>query len=381
MNVFKLPTSVCFGKHALNKLSEYKDVDAVIITDRFMVKTGAVDMIVSKLSNCRNISVFDDVSPNPPIELVVKGLEFFTRHRADIIIALGGGSSIDAAKAILLMAKRTGKVGDATLIAIPTTSGTGSEVTQFSVITDLQAGVKYPLVNEELQPDIAILDPKLVRTAPPNVTADTGFDVITHALEAYISTDANDFSDALAEKALDLAFEYLPQAYKNGEDLEARDKMHKASCLAGMSFNIVSLGVNHGIAHALSAKFHIPHGRANALLLPHVMMYNANLPDQYVSESQYTLTAIKLEKVARIIGINTANIKHGVTTLCNHISALALACNIPSTLGEAGVTMEDYLDNKESIISSSLEDACTATNPIKMTREGVEEILSNIAKF
>lgn len=381
MNVFKLPTSVYFDKNALDKLCEYKGLNAVIITDRFMVKTGAADMIASKLSKCTSVSIFDDVSPNPPIELIVQGVDFLSVNKADIIVALGGGSSIDAAKAILLMAKRTGVIKNASLIAIPTTSGTGSEVTQFSVISDLQAGVKYPLVNEELQPDIAILDPNLVLTAPPNITADTGFDVITHALEAYISTDANDFSDALAEKAIDLAFDYLPLAYANGEDLIARDKMHKASCLAGMAFNIVSLGVNHGIAHALSAKFYIPHGRANAILLPHVMLYNSNLPSQYVAEEEYSITAIKLEKVARIIGIRSSNVKHAVTTLCSRITSLAQMCEIPTTLGEAGVTREEYLANKESIISSALDDACTATNPRAMTRESIEEILSNIAKF
>ncbi|MBE6623523.1 MAG: iron-containing alcohol dehydrogenase [Ruminococcaceae bacterium] len=381
MNTFRLPTNVCFDANALDKLKEYKNLNAVIFTDPFMVKSGVADRIAEKLSEC-NVSIFGEVRPDPPIELVAQGLEFLLKANADIVVALGGGSSIDAAKAVLIMAKRSGKKQNIKLIAIPTTSGTGSEVTQFSVITDKQAGVKYPLVHEDLQPDVAILDAELVRTAPPSITADTGFDVITHALEAYISTAANDFSDALAEKALELAFEYLPRAYKDGNDLEARDKMHKASCLAGMSFNIVSLGVNHGIAHALGAKFHIPHGRANAMLLPHVMRFNADLPKDFSSDSgSFSTAAKKLAKIANRLGIRSANIKFAVNGLCDKILAMEKTCGIPATLSDAKVSKEDYLAQKEAIINSALNDACTVTNPRKMTALGVEEILSFIAKY
>lgn len=381
MNTFRLPTNVCFDANALDKLKEYKNLNAVIFTDPFMVKSGVADRIAEKLSEC-NVSIFGEVRPDPPIELVAQGLEFLLNANADIVVALGGGSSIDAAKAVLIMAKRSGKKQNIKLIAIPTTSGTGSEVTQFSVITDKQAGVKYPLVHEDLQPDVAILDAELVRTAPPSITADTGFDVITHALEAYISTAANDFSDALAEKALELAFEYLPRAYKDGNDLEARDKMHKASCLAGMSFNIVSLGVNHGIAHALGAKFHIPHGRANAMLLPHVMRFNADLPKDFSSDSgSFSTAAKKLAKIANRLGIRSSNVKFAVNGLCDKILAMEKTCGIPATLSDAKVSKEDYLAQKEAIIKSALNDACTATNPRKMTYGGVEEILSSIAKY
>lgn len=381
MNTFRLPTNVCFDANALDKLKEYKNLNAVIFTDPFMVKSGVADRIAEKLSEC-NVSIFGEVRPDPPIELVAQGLEFLLNANADIVVALGGGSSIDAAKAVLIMAKRSGKKQNIKLITIPTTSGTGSEVTQFSVITDKQAGVKYPLVHEDLQPDVAILDAELVRTAPPSITADTGFDVITHALEAYISTAANDFSDALAEKALELAFEYLPRAYKDGNDLEARDKMHKASCLAGMSFNIVSLGVNHGIAHALGAKFHIPHGRANAMLLPHVMRFNADLPKDFSSDSgSFSTAAKKLAKIANRLGIRSSNVKFAVNGLCDKILAMEKTCGIPATLSDAKVSKEDYLAQKEAIIKSALNDACTATNPRKMTYGGVEEILSSIAKY
>lgn len=380
MNTFKLPTNVCFDENALDVLSQYKGVNAVVFTDPFMVKSGVAETIAAKLSACASVSIFGDVRPDPPIELIAQGLDFLVKADADVVVALGGGSSIDAAKAVILMAKRSGKKQDIKLVAIPTTSGTGSEVTQFAVITDKEAGVKYPLVHEDLQPDVAILDPALVASAPPSITADTGFDAITHALEAYISTAANEFSDALAEKALELAFEYLPHAVKNGNDLVARDKMHKASCLAGMSFNIVSLGVNHGIAHALGAKFHIPHGRANAILLPHVMRYNAELGDSF-SKSDYGTAANKLATIAARLGIRSANVRVAVNALCDKIADMERECKIPATLKEAGVEKEAYEAQKEAIIQSALNDACTATNPRVMTHEGVEAILNCIAKY
>lgn len=382
MNTFRLPTTVCFNDDALDILKEYKNLNAVIFTDTFMVENGVAQMIAQKLSACKSVNIFGDVVPDPPIDLIVEGLKFIQKYSADVIVAVGGGSSIDAAKAVSFMAKTTSGAKHIKLVAIPTTSGTGSEVTRFSVITDDKAGVKYPLIHDEIQPDVAILSPELVKTAPRTITADTGFDVLTHALEAYISTSANEFSDALAEKALELAFKYLPLAYAYGNNHEARDKMHKASCLAGMSFNMVSLGVNHSIAHALGAKFHIPHGRANAMLLPHVMLYNADLPHAFGStDDAYTTTANKLAKIALHIGIKTVKVKYAVRDLCDTIYSIGRTCGIPATLGEANVTEEEYLAQKEAIITSALNDACTLTNPRTVTRESIEEILSSIAKF
>lgn len=375
MQKFKISTEVYFGEASLAELGEIEAQNAVIFTDAFLCKSGTADKIAGYMKKCKNIKIYSDIKPDPPVELIADALDFLLKADADIIVALGGGSSIDAAKSTVLIArKQTGKT--LPLIAVPTTSGTGSEVTSFAVITDKQAGVKYPLVSDSLLPEKAILSAELVVSVPPQITADTGFDVLTHALEAYISTQANDFSDAMAEKALELAFEYLPKAYKNGSDELAREKMHTASCLAGMAFNSVSLGVNHGIAHSLGAHFHIPHGRANGMLLPYVMWYNAGL-DKTVDER----TAARLAKIARLIGLPAFNAKTGAQNLVNKLKQMQKDLGLPLTLKAAGVDKASYEAVKEHIVQSALNDACTVTNPRKLLPHDIEAILSNIAKF
>ncbi len=375
MQKFKISTEVCFGEGSLEALGEINAKNAVIVTDAFMAKSGTADKIAKYMRGCENITVFSEIKPDPPVELIAKALEFLLDADADVVVALGGGSSIDAAKSTVLIArKQMGK--EIPLIAVPTTSGTGSEVTSFAVITDTQAGVKYPLVSDSLLPAQAILAGELVMSVPKAITADTGFDVLTHALEAYISTAAHDYSDALAEKALELAFEYLPKAYHNGEDVLAREKMHTASCLAGMSFNAVSLGVNHGIAHSLGAHFHIPHGRANAMLLPHVMWYNAGL-DGVANERVVT----RLAKIAKLIGLPAYNAKAGAMNLVNKLKTMQRELGIPLTLKDAGVVKSDYEAVKGHIVQSALNDACTVTNPRKLAEKDIFKILENIDKF
>ena len=378
MNTFEIKTKVVFGENALSSLSELSYENAVIFTDSFMAKSGNADMIGNLLTGCRNISFFSETVPDPPIELIVKALEFLLEKNTDVVVALGGGSSIDAAKSTILMyGKKTGK--RIPLIAVPTTSGTGSEVTKFAVITDREAGVKYPLVSDKLLPDMAVLSSELVKSVPPSITADTGFDVITHALEAYISTGANDFTDAFAEKALELAFEYLPRACKDGNDVEAREKMHTASCLAGMAFNDASLGVNHGIAHALGAMFHIPHGRANAMMLYHVMKYNAELDNGTFGEC--SVACRKMAKIARFVGLPAFSEKQEAQNLVNEIRKMSKQLGIPQTLADAGVSKADYEKGRAHIIKSAVNDACTATNPRKIDAASVESILKGIEIF
>lgn len=380
MQTFYVKPKVCSGDGAMDILSNFHGKNAVIFTDAFMVKSGVAARVAAKLSNCADVRIFDEIKPDPPIELVASGLQFLLDANADLVVALGGGSSIDAAKATILMAKRSGAKDGISLIAIPTTSGTGSEVTSFAVITDREKGVKYPLVDEALLPDYAIMDPALVVSAPPRITADTGFDVITHALEAYVSTGANDYSDALAEKALELAFQYLPKAYADGQDLEAREKMHTASCLAGMAFNAVSLGVNHGIAHQLGARFHIPHGRANAMLLPHVVRFNANL-DANFGAKQETTASLRYAHIARRIGLSGDDTNALVLAFIRHMFYMLKMTETPASLKEAGVTMEAYEAVKAAMIDAALKDACTATNPRPLDEDDVASILAGLAKW
>lgn len=375
MNRFKIRTEVRFNQNALDTLYDFNGASAVIITDKFMISSGIIDKITDKMTAYKKVAIFDEVTPDPTTELIAKGLKFITENGGEIVIALGGGSAIDAAKAIVLMAERSG-MGDLKLIAIPTTSGTGSEVTKFAVVTDTAEGRKFPLVDEDLIPDLAILDPELVITAPPSVTADTGMDVITHAFEALVSVHNNDASDALAEKALLLAFRYLPFAFKHGDDVMAREKMHSASCLAGMAFNEVGLGINHGIAHALGAKFHIPHGRANALLLPHVIRYNAHLRACF--GNQPTDAAERYADIARKLGLPHDNVRIAVESLIEEIRHMMRRMDMPATLWDAGVTPEQFAEEKESIIASAMADACTASNPREVDVAGVERILGHI---
>ena len=372
MQTFKISTEVCFGGDALEALGRIYADNAVIFTDGFMARSGTADRVASYMKNCKKIHVFSEIKPDPPVEMVAQALGFLLDAKADVVVALGGGSSIDAAKSTVMIARNeTGK--EIPLIAVPTTSGTGSEVTSFAVITDREKGVKYPLVSDSLLPEVAVLSAELVKSVPPAITADTGFDVITHALEAYISTSANDFSDAMAEKALELAFAYLPRAYKNGDDVVAREKMHTASCLAGMAFNAVSLGVNHGIAHTLGANFHIPHGRANAMVLGEVMAFNSGIED-----GKTGLATEKLANIARRIGLDVFSAKGGAAALVRKIRQMQRELGIPATLTACGVTEEAYKKALPHMIESAKNDACTATNPRPVTDADVKRIIERI---
>lgn len=372
---FEIKTKIKFGKGSLESLSEIKNKKILIITDPFMIKSKMIDKILEHIKES-SYEIFSDIVPDPPIETIVSGVEVCDRVRPEVIIALGGGSAIDAAKAIMDFSKKILKTQEIEFIAIPTTSGTGSEVTSFSVITDNQKGAKYPLVSDELLPDIAILDPELVKTVPNFITADTGIDVLTHAIEAYVSTNANDFSDALAEKAIKLVCKYLIKAYKDGEDLEAREKMHNASCLAGLAFNNVSLGVNHSIAHVLGGKFHVPHGRTNSILLPHVIEYNADIVGY--NNTNYSLAAKKYADIASFLGLNSSNIRVGVKSLINEIKKMQKEMDMPTKLSECKVNINEITDLEKEIAALAIKDACTKTNPKQPTEKDIINILNKI---
>ena len=375
MNTFELKTKVVFGQEALKYLQTLSQKKIFIVTDPFMVKSGMIDSITRYLSEGA-YQVFSDIVPDPPMELVVKGVEEVVAYKPDVIVALGGGSAIDAAKAIMNFSREIGKFEKMHFIAIPTTSGTGSEVTSFAVITDTQKGVKYPLVSDALLPDIAILEPMLVKTVPPGIVADTGMDVLTHALEAYVSIKATDFSDAFAEKAISLVFQYLIRSYESSEDMEAKEKMHNASCLAGMAFNLASLGLSHAIAHNIGGKLHIPHGRTNAILLPHVIEFNSNITS--FTPKDYTDAAMAYAKIARLIGVPGSTTRLSVKNLINEITKLMQRLKMPTKLTQCKVSTEDVLKTKKEIAEGALKDSCITTNPRSATISDVLEIIHKV---
>lgn len=372
---FEIKTKISFGIGALESLKDITNKKIFIITDPFMIESKTIDKILINLEG-NDCNIFSEIVPDPPIEIVVKGMEKIKDYSPDIIIALGGGSAIDAAKAIMDFSKQIFKINEIEFIAIPTTSGTGSEVTSFSVITDAQKGTKYPLVSADLIPNKAILDPELVKTVPNFITADTGMDVLTHAIEAYVSTDSNDFSDALAEKAIKLVHEYLIDAYKDGSNLEAREKMHNASCMAGLAFNQASLGLNHGIAHIVGAKFHIPHGRTNSILLPYVIEYNANISGY--NNASYSDTAKKYAQIAKMLGLESSNVRLGVKNLVNEIKKMQKSMNMPMKLTDCKVNKVDVENLLPEIAQLALKDGCTKTNPRIPNDSGIIDILKQI---
>ncbi|CAM2751124.1 1-propanol dehydrogenase PduQ [Hathewaya histolytica] len=385
MDNFTVKPQIYFGAGSLEYLSTLKFKKAFVVTDPFMVKSGTINKVTSMLEKGGiPYEVFSDIVPDPPIELVAQGIKAMDKCNPDVMITLGGGSAIDASKAIRkfrTMVKKglepNSEVIDTAFIAIPTTSGTGSEVTSFSVITDRVANVKYPLVDESMLPDAAILDADLVKSVPAGITADTGIDVLTHAIEAYVSTKATDYTDALAEKAIKTVFEYLPKAYKEGSDEEARQKMHNASCIAGLAFTNASLGVNHSMAHILGGKFHIPHGKANAILLPYVIEYNAQLKATYTKE--YTKAAERYAEIARFLGLTTSqNVKDGVKALIAGVKNLTKHLRIPCNIKEAGIDQKEFNSLVKEMSEVALKDGCTPTNPRVPTAQELEDLFIKV---
>ncbi len=359
MNQFAIGPQVRFGVNALEGVADMPARQALLITDKSMVKFGMADRIISAWHQ-RNVAwqMFDDVLPDPDVAQLVRGMKVMDSHWPELLVALGGGSVIDAAKAMLFMlCQKYPQRPRPQFVAIPTTSGTGSEVTSFSVVT--AEGEKQVLVDDFMLPDVAILDPTLVSSVPPGVTADTGMDVLCHALEAYVSRNASDFSDALAEKAVRLVFDWLPGCWRQGNSLDARAKMHSASCIAGMAFTNAGLGITHSLAHALGAAFHIPHGRANALLMAHVVAFNAGF-----SGCCDNSAARRYAALAGMLGLPAATTREGVASLLLAITTLRDSLEIPASLSAAGIGREALEARLPEMVALAGADRCTPTNPL-----------------
>ncbi len=403
MQWFKVPEKIYFEFESTQYLEKMPDISkAFIVTDPTMVRFGYVDKILyylRKRQHYVHCEIFSDVEPDPDIETIYRGVAAMNQFQPDVIIALGGGSAIDAAKGMWMFYENPGldfkqltlKFMDirkrvvkfphmgrkAKLVAIPTTSGTGSEVTSFSVITDRSTQTKYPLADYELTPDVAIIDPDFVMSVPKSITADTGLDVLTHAIEAYVSTFASDYTDGLALHAIKLVFNWLPTAYADGSNRTAREKMHNASCMAGMAFSNAFLGINHSLAHKLGGEFHIPHGRSNAVLLPYVIAYNAQKPSKFVSFPKYEtyIADQRYAEIARTIGLKFDTVEEGVQALIAAIRDLMKQMNVPMRFRDCQIDETKYRDLVPKIAEKSFADQCTGTNPRMPLIRELEELL------
>ena len=391
MQWFKIPEKIYFEAGSISYLEKMPEITkAFIVTDESMVKLGYVDKILyhlRKRNDYVHSEIFADVEPDPSFETIKRGVAAMNSFDPDVIIALGGGSAIDAAKGMWLfyehpdadvegmklkfmdIRKRTYKFPKlgvkSKMVAIPTTSGTGSEVTSFAVISDKEKNMKYPLADYELTPDVAIIDPELVMTLPKSITADTGMDVLTHAIEAYVSNMASDYTDGLSEKAIELVLNNLKEVYEHGDNRQAREKMHNASCIAGMAFTNAFLGLNHSIAHKLGGEFHIPHGKANAIILPYVIKYNATKPTKFVSfpKYEYFIADIKYANVARKLGLKADTTEEGVNSLIKAVQELNEGINEPKSLQEAGIDEKEFLSKLDELADKAFSDQCTSANP------------------
>lgn len=405
MQWFKVPEKIYFEAGSIAYLEKMPDIQrAFIVTDESMVKLGYIDKILYHLRNRQQYvhsEVFSNVESDPSFDTIKKGVEEMNNFKPDVIIAVGGGSPIDAAKGMWLfyehpeadveglklkfmdIRKRTykfPKLGEKTkMVAIPTTSGTGSEVTSFAVITDKEKNKKYPLADYELTPDVAIIDPDLVMSLPKSITADTGMDVLTHALEAYVSNMASDYTDGLAEKAVELVINYLEIAYNDGSNKEAREKMHNASTIAGMAFTNAFLGVCHSMAHKIGAEFHLPHGRINAILLPYVIKYNSSKPSKFVSfpKYEYFIADKKYYEIAKKVGLKAENVEEGINSLIEKVKEMNKNMNIPKSFKDAGIDEQEFLAKVDMLADRAFEDQCTTANPRVPLVSEIKDILLN----
>ncbi|RDU22697.1 iron-containing alcohol dehydrogenase [Anaerosacchariphilus polymeriproducens] len=384
MSRFTLPRDIYFGKGALETLKTLQGKRAILVLGGgSMKKFGFVDKVLEYLKEAGiETTLFENVEPDPSVETVMKGAQAMTDFQPDWIIAMGGGSPIDAAKAMWAFYEYPETTFEeliipfnfptlrkkANFLAIPSTSGTATEVTAFSVITDYEKGIKYPLADFNITPDVAIVDPTLAESMPKHLTAYTGMDALTHAIEAYVSTLHNTFTDPLALKAISIVNTDLLKSYDG--DTKSREEMHYGQCLAGMAFSNALLGIVHSMAHKTGAVFstgHITHGLANAMYLPYVIKYNAKLPE----------VAARYAEIANSIGI-TGTVDESVQKLCDKIVELNNYMGIPNTLKEFGILEDEFKEKISSISENAVGDACTGSNPRPIDAATMEKLFTCI---
>ena len=356
MDEFECRTKIISGPGAVESLKGFHAKRLFLVTDPFFYKNGTADR-VAQAAGAERTEIFHDVKPDPTVELAAEGTARLRAFEADLIVALGGGSAMDCAKAMAFFSK-----GDAKLIAIPTTSGSGSEVTDFAILTHNK--VKHPLVDKRLRPDAAILDSDLLVELPPSLVADSGFDVLTHAVEAYVATGAGVFTDALAREAFRGAYGALPASFAGHQ--EVRLRIHRAATMAGMAFTQAGLGLCHAMAHSLGGLFHVPHGRLNAILLPSIVTTNAHVAGK------------KYADLARAAGIGGSADTIAVRNLRSSLIRLRRELKLPETLAQAGVDPRNVWSSTQEIVDATLADPCCKTNPMPVEDFLVRRILEEV---
>ncbi len=368
MEQFYAPIKVFMGAKALAAaLNGHKKV--FVVTDPFMAESGRVSYVTDLVKSLDGEScVFSELHADPDTEAVSLGVSRLSAFGPDALVAFGGGSAIDAAKAMRYFAVKNCGLTECTFIAIPTTSGTGSEVTDYAVITDKAKAIKYPMTAPELLPDIAILDAALVTSVPLAVTANTGMDVLTHAIEAYTTKTRNDFTDAMAEKSIELVYHYLLKVYREPENLEYRQRMHNAATLAGMAFSNSGLGLVHGMAHSLGATFHIAHGGACGLMLPYVMHFNAGCT------TSLTPTAHRYAMIANMLGIGSQSMRQSALIVIRTVRQAEEKMKMPTSIQKAGIGEPEFLAALDALTEKAFNDPCTAGNTQPVTREDIRDI-------
>ena len=357
MEVFSCKTRIFSGPGAISALAEFGAKRLMLVADPFFAKNGTADRVAA-VSGAPQVLIFDQVRPDPTVSLAAEGTARLKEFRPDLLVALGGGSAMDCAKAMAYFARE-----DLKLVAIPTTSGSGSEVTDFAILTHEK--VKHPLVDPSLQPAAAILDSDLLLELPRGLIADAGFDVLSHALEAYVARGAGTFSDLYARDAFSSAFAALPASFAGRK--EVRLKVHLASAMAGLAFTQAGLGLCHAMAHSLGGMFHVPHGRLNAVLLPAVVGCNAHAAGK------------KYAEIARAAGLGGSAETVAVRNLKNGLIRLRRELELPQTLAQAGIDPRSLWRNSAVIVEAALKDPCCASNPVTADAFLVRRILEEVA--
>ena len=356
MEEFSCKTRVISGSGTIRMLGKLEKKRLFLVADPFFVKNGVAKQ-VAEASGCREVEIFDRVQPDPTVELAAEGTARLREFEPDLLVALGGGSAMDLAKAMAYFGK-----GDYLVAAIPTTSGSGSEVTDFAILTHDQ--VKHPLVDKRLRPDLAILDSDLLQELPKNLIGETGFDVLTHAVESYVAKGSGSISDVYAREAFSSAYASLPASYAGNQNV--RLKVHIAATMAGMAFSQAGLGLCHAMAHALGGMFHVSHGKLNAILLPAIVSCNAHVCGK------------KYAELARAAGMGGSADTIAVRNLKNGLLRLRRELNLPETLAQAGVDPRSVWRSVDKIVEATLTDPCSKSNPMEVEGFLVRRILEEV---